>query len=145
MGGYRACGVRLKTDKGGEALGMDNATDYRGVKWIKLGDSDWQQSDYGYGDPMIRLYVYNPEVKIIEELSDRIYIRNAAAYIEMHKMMCNSVDKLLVYDITGRLVDEVKPTDRMRVGEYLPSGVYFLVFKMSGDKKEEKVKWIKIR
>ena len=138
-------GVRLKTDKGGEALGMDNATDYRGVKWIKVGEDNWQQSNYGDGDPMIRLYVYNPEVRTMEEPIDRICISNPASYIEMHKITCNSIDKLLVYDITGRLIDEVKPTDRMRVGEHLPSGVYFLVFKMSGDKKEEKVKWIKIR
>ena len=138
-------GVRLKTDKGGEALGMDNAINYRGVKWIKVGEDNWQQSNYGDGDPMIRLYVYNPEVRTMEEPIDRICISNPASYIEMHKIICNSIDKLLVYDITGRLIDEVKPTDRMRVGEHLPSGVYFLVFKMSGDKKEEKVKWIKIR
>jgi len=138
-------GVRLKTDKGGEALGMDDVTDYRGVKWIKVGEDSWQQSDYGHGDPMIRLYVYNPEGKTMEELSDRICIRNPATYIEMHKITCNSVDRLLVYDITGRLIDEVEFIDGKRVGEHLSSGVYFLVFKMRGEKREEKVKWIKIR
>jgi len=138
-------GVRLTISKGGEALGMDVETDYPENKWIKYGVTPWIQYDYGDGDPLVRVYTYNGEVKVMEKPSDRIWVRNPAHYIEMYKISCNSVDRLLVYDITGRLIDKVEFIDGVRVGEDLPSGAYFLVFKMRGDKKEDWVKWIKIR